>query len=92
MAIYNEPLSLINGFQTIPTGNVSANVVLGSLEGDKDLLQNVLLNLLDNAVKYSGSKPEIEVETGGLVLNEVPKQIFVLGDEGEKQTVSQFKK
>ncbi|PKQ64355.1 hypothetical protein BZG02_05930 [Labilibaculum filiforme] len=31
--------------------------------GDRDLLQNVLLNLLDNAVKYSESKPDIRVET-----------------------------
>jgi len=44
-----------NGFQTIPTGNVSANVVLGSLEGDRDLLQDRLQvrNVANNFVDIS---------------------------------------
>ncbi len=45
------------------TINYKLNANNDTVYGDKDLLQNVLLNLLDNAVKYSGSKPEIEVET-----------------------------
>jgi two-component system phosphate regulon sensor histidine kinase PhoR len=45
------------------TINYKLNAKNDMVYGDKDLLQNVLLNLLDNAVKYSGSKPEIEVET-----------------------------
>jgi len=43
--------------------NYRLNAKNDMVYGDKDLLQNVVLNLLDNAVKYSGSKPEIEVET-----------------------------
>ena len=42
-----------NGFQTIPSGPVSANVVIGSLEGDRDLsgdrlqIKNVANNFVD---------------------------------------------
>lgn len=31
--------------------------------GDRSLIQNVLLNILDNAVKYSDSVPEIKIES-----------------------------
>ena len=31
--------------------------------GDRSLIQNVLLNILDNAVKYSDSAPEIKIES-----------------------------
>lgn len=34
-----------NGFQTVPNGNVKANVVIGSLEGDRGLFQDQLLIL-----------------------------------------------
>lgn len=42
--------------------------------------------------ELSAPLPDIKIETGGIVLNEAPKQIFVLSDKGQKQTVSQFKK
>ena len=33
------------------------------IKGDQELIQNVMFNLLDNAMKYSTEKPEITIET-----------------------------
>ncbi|NOU60621.1 sensor histidine kinase [Marinifilum caeruleilacunae] len=33
------------------------------ITGDRELIQNVFLNLLDNAIKYSPGKPELSIET-----------------------------
>ncbi|WP_372754399.1 sensor histidine kinase [Labilibaculum sp.] len=46
-------------------GHIELNLLAkdDSVCGDKDLLQNVLLNIFDNAVKYSESNPEVKVET-----------------------------
>jgi len=44
-----------NGFQTVPTGDVNTNIVLGALEGDKDLTNDRLQikNVADNWVDIS---------------------------------------
>jgi two-component system phosphate regulon sensor histidine kinase PhoR len=36
------------------------------ITGDRELIQNVFLNLLDNAIKYSNGKPELNIETKNL--------------------------
>lgn len=33
------------------------------ITGDRELIQNVFLNLLDNAMKYSSGKPQVNIET-----------------------------
>lgn len=48
------------------------------VDGDEDHLRNVLLNLLDNANKYSIAKPEIEVFS----FNRSGKYIFGVQDTG----------
>jgi len=48
------------------------------VEADEDHMRNVLMNLLDNANKYSGSKPEINVFT----YNRGGKFYFGVGDKG----------
>lgn len=49
------------------------------VEADEDHLRNVLMNLLDNANKYSGSRPEISVFT----FNRGEKFFFGVEDRGE---------
>jgi len=75
------------------------------MESNKTTTENGILSwdfLLKTEGKYNvqiiskgeltSSLPEIEVETGEVQFNETPKQIFVLGNDGEKQTVWQFKR
>ena len=35
---------------------------------------------------------DLHIETGGITINEAPKKIFVIGEEGAKQTIFQFSK
>jgi hypothetical protein len=50
-----------NGFQTVPTGNVNANVVIGALEGDRDLsgdklqIRNTSNNFVNLSAPMRGS-------------------------------------
>nr|WP_320119110.1 HAMP domain-containing sensor histidine kinase [uncultured Marinifilum sp.] len=39
------------------------------IKGDSELIQNVMINLLDNALKYSKEKPEIKIETKNINAN-----------------------
>lgn len=42
---------------------VNKSAVNDLITGDRELIQNVFLNLLDNAIKYSSGKPELKLET-----------------------------
>ncbi|MEI8007737.1 MAG: ATP-binding protein, partial [Bacteroidota bacterium] len=55
---------------------------------DEDHLRNVLMNLLDNANKYSGSKPEISVYT----FNRGEKFFFGVEDHGLGMSVDAQRK
>ncbi|MEI7490839.1 MAG: HAMP domain-containing sensor histidine kinase [Bacteroidota bacterium] len=57
-------------------------------EVDEDHMRNVLLNLLDNANKYSGSKPDINVFS----FNRGEKFYFGVEDHGEGMSVETQKK
>lgn len=39
------------------------------IKGDPELIQNVMINLIDNALKYSKEKPEIKIETKNINAN-----------------------
>ncbi|WP_421919029.1 sensor histidine kinase [Marinifilum sp.] len=42
---------------------VNTNATNHLITGDRELIQNVFLNILDNAIKYSQEKPELCIET-----------------------------
>jgi two-component system phosphate regulon sensor histidine kinase PhoR len=42
---------------------INKSAVNDLITGDRELIQNVFLNLLDNAIKYSSGKPELKLET-----------------------------
>jgi alpha-L-fucosidase len=42
--------------------------------------------------ELSSQLSEVKLETAGVTLNEIPEKIFVIGEEGAKQTVFQFGK
>jgi two-component system phosphate regulon sensor histidine kinase PhoR len=58
------------------TTNLSADT--GLVEGDKNHLTNILHNLLDNAVKYCGDSPEIQIQT----IRKRDKVTVTLSDNG----------
>ena len=62
-------------------------------QGDRDGLYSVLLNLLENAVKYSDGKPEIEVavqESNQLVRIEVADQGIGIADREKPRIFDKF--
>ena len=61
-------------------GNVTLTLDAEHFEimGDKNHLTNALCNLVDNAIKYAGTKPELSVHT----YNEGPNLILVISDKG----------
>ena len=61
-------------------GNVRLNLDAGrfAVMGDRTHLTNALCNLVDNAIKYSGEKPEISVQTS----NAGPNLMVVISDKG----------
>ena len=65
---------------TITTRLEASNAMV---EVDEDHMRNVLMNLLDNANKYSGSRPDINVFT----FNRGEKFLFGVEDHGEGMSV-----
>jgi PAS domain S-box-containing protein len=49
-------------------------------EGDGPMLQRVWANLLDNAIKFTGRKPDAAIEAGGK--SEGPESIYYVKDNG----------
>lgn len=50
----------------------------GDVEGDRMHLTNIFYNLLDNAVKYAGSAPEIEIKT----ISKSGRMLVYISDNG----------
>jgi two-component system phosphate regulon sensor histidine kinase PhoR len=61
-------------------GNISADLKAENfvINGDKTHFTNALSNLIDNAIKYSSAKPEINIET----LNEQENLVVKISDKG----------
>lgn len=64
---------------------LETNATNDLIKGDPELIQNVMINLLDNALKYSKEKPEIRIETknlnGNLLVSVSDKGIGMAKDE-----------
>jgi two-component system phosphate regulon sensor histidine kinase PhoR len=78
--LINESLKYINIQIENKHGNISLSLDAERcvVTGDKTHLINALSNLIDNAIKYSGEKPQISVQT----LNTGGSLIVVVSDKG----------
>lgn len=71
-------------FETEANGPNTANVTIGELppaSGDKALLRQVFVNLISNAIKYSGTKENTPVEIGG-EKSETGENVYYVRDHG----------
>ena len=58
------------------------------INGNKDHLTNIIINLMDNALKYCDKKPNIKIET----YNQKNDLVFILSDNGIGMTPNVQKK
>ena len=58
--------------------NTNLNASNYSIYGNKDHITNIVINLMDNAIKYCDKKPNIKIET----YNQKNDLVFILSDNG----------
>ena len=58
--------------------NTNLNASNYSIYGNKDHITNIIINLMDNAIKYCDKKPNIKIET----YNQKNYLVFILSDNG----------
>jgi len=71
----------------------SLNAKTFVLKADRVHLVNIVYNLIDNALKYSGEKPEIRIETkneGGKILVSVSDNGIGISRENQKKVFEKF--
>ena len=68
--------------------NTNLNASNYSIYGNKDHITNIIINLMDNAIKYCDKKPIIKIET----YNKKNDLVFILSDNGIGMTPNVQKK
>ena len=68
--------------------NTNLNASNYSIYGNKDHITNIIINLMDNAIKYCDKKPNIKIET----YNKKNDLVFILSDNGIGMTPNVQKK
>jgi two-component system phosphate regulon sensor histidine kinase PhoR len=65
--------------------NLSVAHELPAIRGDRDKMHQVLLNLLDNAIKYTprGGKVDLRARLGNGAVNGTPRVELIVSDSGE---------
>ena len=68
--------------------NTNLNASNYTIYGNKDHITNIIINLMDNAIKYCDKKPNIKIET----YNQKNDLVFILSDNGIGMTPNVQKK
>ena len=68
--------------------NTNLNASNYTIYGNKDHITNIIINLMDNAIKYCDKKPNIKIET----YNKKNDLVFILSDNGIGMTPNVQKK
>ena len=68
--------------------NTNLNASNYFINGNKDHITNIIINLMDNAIKYCDKKPNIKIET----YNQKNDLVFILSDNGIGMTPNVQKK
>lgn len=72
---------VLNGLLMQDKSSVKCRIAgLPQARGDRALLEQVWVNLLSNALKFSGTRPQPEIEVGAL--EEAEEYVYFVGDNG----------